>query len=94
MFVLRSTYERDLARANIEALTYKSNFNSLISKWNDLVHRVNARGGEAFLSGNVTAPKQLEDKDIQKLLMLCHPDKHGGKPMAEEMTKKLLALRL
>jgi len=37
--------------------------------------------------------QQLSAEDIKRLLMLCHPDKHGGKPMATEMTAKLLQLR-
>lgn len=63
-----------------------------IREWNALVERINAKGGEDFLSGKTQA-KQLSEEDIKRLLMLCHPDKHDGKPMAVEMTKKLLALR-
>jgi hypothetical protein len=63
----------------------------LLKEWNELVSKINAKGGVAFLNG--TEAKQLDDEDIKRLLMLCHPDKHDGKPMAVEMTQKLLALR-
>lgn len=39
------------------------------------------------------APTVLSTEDIKRLISLCHPDKHGGKPMAVEMTQKLLSLR-
>jgi len=35
----------------------------------------------------------FSQEDIKRLIMLCHPDKHGGKKMAEDMTKKLLTIR-
>lgn len=35
----------------------------------------------------------LSLEDLQKLLSLCHPDKHGGKMSATHMTAKLLQLR-
>lgn len=38
-------------------------------------------------------PTVLSTGDIKRLISLCHPDKHGGKPMAVEMTQKLLSLR-
>lgn len=38
--------------------------------------------------------KPLDNKDIKKLLQLCHPDKHNGSNLASEMTSKLLSMRL
>lgn len=32
-------------------------------------------------------------QEIDVLIRLCHPDKHGGKQSAVEMTQKLLSLR-
>ena len=91
MFVLRSTHNS--LRADREALVMA--YRSLQRDWNELVQRVNALGGEEFLqSGEARlSHAALTDEDIKRLLMLCHPDKHGGKKMAEEMTQKLLALR-
>lgn len=36
---------------------------------------------------------QFSKEDIKRLITLCHPDKHGGKEMAKEMTQKLIRLR-
>lgn len=40
-------------------------------------------------STGIDIPKDL----IQKLIMLCHPDKHNGSKLAVEVTQKLLELR-
>jgi hypothetical protein len=87
MFVLAKTARDWQARyyaSELERL-------ELLQKWNELVTKINAKGGAPFLDGD--GPAQLDGEDIKRLLMLCHPDKHGGKKMAEEMTQKLLALR-
>jgi hypothetical protein len=64
---------------------------ALSRKWNELVNQINRKGGQRFLDGMPAA--QLSADDVRKLLMLCHPDKHGGKQMAHDMTAKLLAMR-
>lgn len=89
MFVLAKTAREWEARyyaAERERLT-------LLKEWNALVTKINAKGGAKFLDGPRQTQEQFSDEDIKRLLMLCHPDKHGGKKMAEEMTQKLLALR-
>lgn len=97
MFVRRSTYNE--ARWQCEnmrerALNAERKFYALNEKWNALVSRINAKGGENFLE-NATIPKaaQFAEDDLTKLILLCHPDKHDGKPIATEMTQKLLALK-
>lgn len=88
MFVLASKYQALEARlARTEAARRK-----LQAEWNALVDEINAKGGRAFLDGTLNEPR-LSRGDIGRLILLCHPDKHGGKQMAEDMTKKLLALR-
>jgi len=85
MFVLQSTYDR-LSRQLLET---KMELATTTRDWNLLIRRINKKGGEAFLQqGN-----RLTDKEITKLISLCHPDKHGGKKSAVEMTQKLLKLR-
>lgn len=37
--------------------------------------------------------QQLTIPNIKKLISLCHPDKHGGKALATEMTTLLLKLK-
>lgn len=89
MFVRESTYRqlqqryKELDRAN----------DVLLDKWNALVRQINAKGGALFLEeGSVTPTKVFTNAEVRKLLQLCHPDKHDGKPMAVEMTQKLLTL--
>ena len=36
---------------------------------------------------------QFSDDDLRRLIQLCHPDKHDGKQMAQDMTAKLQAMR-
>lgn len=98
MFVRKSKYEEEKARADMNetsAELYKYKFVHLQRKWNNLVERINRKGGEQFLDGTISnkAPPQFTKEEITKLIMLCHPDKHHGKPMAVELTQKLLKLK-
>lgn len=38
-------------------------------------------------------PAQFTKNDLQKLIMLCHPDKHGNSELANKATSKLIHLR-
>jgi urease accessory protein UreF len=69
--------------------------NQLIRKWNHLVDRVNAAGGERILNGAAPAANNLglTAADIKRMLQLCHPDRHRNSDLAVEITQKLLALR-
>lgn len=88
MIVLQSTYDK--LHAEHFALLFKHR--DLVRDWNSLVELVNAKGGLQALKmrGEST---QFSSDDIKRLLVLCHPDKHDGKQLAHDMTKKLLALR-
>lgn len=66
-------------------------YHSLVLRWNALVDLINARGGLDFLSGQ-SSPQFTKD-EINTLLRLCHPDKHGNSKTATAMTQKLLSLR-
>lgn len=66
-------------------------FTHLQGEWNKLVDKINAKGGQAFLDGQRHA--QLSREEIKKLISLCHPDKHGGRELAKQMTQRLLELR-
>lgn len=87
MIVLASTHRR----LEIQHWELEARYHLLLAKWNALIERINRKGGEEFLSGE-GAPR-LSREDIKRLLSLCHPDKHDGKPLAVEMTQKLLKLR-
>ena len=36
---------------------------------------------------------RLDEDFIRRLLMLCHPDKHGGSSLSTQVTQKLLEMR-
>lgn len=103
----RTALEYDVALANsqIQSLKYQlsyaqnnsvsfdqDKYTKLLSKWNDLVTKINDHGGDAIFDWK-PASTQFDKEDINRLLMLCHPDKHGGKEMATKMTAKLIKLR-
>lgn len=88
MFVSQRKYDGMVQRAiKAEARLY-----ALQGRWNGLVERINVKGGEKFLESATIQPQFTKD-ELTKLVLLCHPDKHGGKPMANEITKKLLAIK-
>lgn len=69
-----------------------------IHDWNNLVAWVKSVGGVKYVTSVMTGQTpqsnlNFSDKDLQKILMLIHPDKHGGKQMAVDMTAKVLELR-
>lgn len=93
MFVTKKKYEDAVYLAN----AWKHEYDRVSEKHNRLVARVNAKGGESFLKlAKIHPPPQpnpFTQEEIQKMLMLCHPDKHDGKQMAVEITQKLIKMR-
>lgn len=87
MLVRASTYR------NLQAqyVALRMDRDALLSRWNSLVREINEKGGRSFLDG--PAPMDLSRQDIDRLIALCHPDKHDGKQIAVEMTQKLLSIR-
>jgi hypothetical protein len=39
------------------------------------------------------AHQPIDNDMLKRLIMLCHPDKHGGSKMSVEITQKLLRMR-
>jgi hypothetical protein len=96
MFVKKSRYDSMERRAEYAEARLRQTIrehNALVEKWNALVRRVNELGGESFLRGKHQESATLAAEDLQRLIQLCHPDKHNGKLMATEMTAKLLKMR-
>lgn len=90
MFVLESTYKKLQERYR----TLDRFNDDLLERWNQVVRKINAKGGDAFLeNGSLAAPNPFSQEDIRRLISLCHPDKHDGKQIAVEMTQKLLSLK-
>lgn len=95
MFVRQSTYDRMkgkyyLLKAEHRALTMVHN--ELMTEYNTVIHRINAHGGEALFTQGSPGTKQFSKQEIRKLVFLCHPDKHGNKKSATELTTKLIAM--
>lgn len=91
MFVTRSNYEklnRELLQWKSAFITERTERNEITVEYNELMTRFNALKGLDNKSS-----LQLEEADIKRLITLCHPDKHGGKQSAVEITQKLLSMR-
>lgn len=95
MIVRESTYKAKCQEVDVSlaiAQQYKDMYFALLKKWNKVVAQINSIGGEAVLTGSYKS-NQFSQDEISKLILLCHPDKHDGKPMANEMTAKLILLK-
>ena len=77
------------------SIMYRSRYEQLLKEYNDLIKRINEKGGETFLKHGSIGVKGLDltQDDLKILIQLCHPDRHDGKKSAVEITKKLLLLR-
>ena len=88
MFVTKSKYDSLLS----EKYAFEAAFYRLNKKWNNLVDTINEKGGRIFLDGEIKN-KEFNEEEIKILIQLCHPDKHNGKQIAIDITKKLLDIR-
>lgn len=97
MFVSGSKYNK--LKAKYDTLEDKRwelaiRYRDLSAKWETLVALINEKGGREFLDkASIGANVGLSSTEIRELIFLCHPDKHAGSTRAEEMTKRLLAMR-
>lgn len=93
MFALKSTVtrlERELRASIISADAWMRRYHKLLNEWNTLVGRLNAQGGAAIFDD---PRRELSSDDIDRLVRLCHPDRHGGSIASNDMTAKLLDIR-
>lgn len=93
MFVSQKRFDRLLSQAakiELQRLVAEKKFHDLLKEWNDLVRQINA--GHYVLASS-RANGTFTADEIDTLVRLCHPDKHGGSNAANEMTARLLALR-
>ena len=51
--------------------------------WRDAIGRLNQQQQATSINEDL----------LKRLIMLCHPDKHGGSVVAEDVTKQLLSIR-
>lgn len=87
MFVSRAKYDA----AQAEIISTRLDYMKLQLEWNELVRRINLKGGEAFLNGDTK--NQFTQEEIKALIRLCHPDRHNGSEASIKITQKLLKLR-
>lgn len=87
MFVSKRKYNDVIAQLAV----WRTGYQELLVRYNELVTIINAKGGQDFL--NSSPSTQLSEKQIKSLLFLCHPDKHDNSEKATEMTRVLLELR-
>lgn len=75
----------------IEKSNLIEDYNKLVGKYNKLVRQVNQLGDmwETRKAANTPFSKE----QLNKLIRLCHPDKHGGSKLANEVTQFLLSIR-
>lgn len=85
MLMLKSTHEMEMLQMQVE-------YQILLNKWNNLVEKINQKGGQSFLDGE-KKENQFSKGEINTLINLCHPDKHQQKESAVKITQKLLAMR-
>lgn len=100
MFVSQSKYDkaiRERNEASLQCLKWQQHASERLSKWNNLIERINSLGGEEFLThakiGNHSTNTQFTDAELRSLLQLVHPDKHDGKQSAVTLTQKINQLR-
>lgn len=104
MFVSRSKYNNVLKQRNksqteavllaTQVITLSTEFKSLREKWEELVTKVNSKGGEAFLNhgelyGFNKSETQFTNEELKVLRRLVHPDKHGNSVSANNLTAKI-----
>lgn len=98
MFVRRSTYDKVVAelestKAELEACTKR--YYDLCTRHTSLKYEILSY--KAYVDfcrqelDNATPP--LDDDMIKRMISLCHPDKHDGRKVAQEVTSYLNNLR-
>ena len=55
--------------------------------------RSSAGRNQKSQTSKAVGANEFSDAEIKSLISLCHPDKHGGREVANEITKKLLAIK-
>lgn len=96
MFVLKSTHDKVIkaaAQVTGNYMALKKAHDLLLSQWNWLVDKVNAKGGEVFLENAVMPTPPFTEDEINFLIRVSHPDRNKGSDVSNEVTKKLLAMR-
>jgi hypothetical protein len=97
MFVSKSKHDKvvnDRNDAQLQVALLAAQITRLRAKWDDLVSKVNAKGGQAFLDhgeiyGFAGASSQFTTDELKAIRRLVHPDKHNGSKSSNDLTTKL-----
>lgn len=90
----RAALKAELNVAELTARIFMRRYNELNQKWNQLVNAINNKGGQNFLdNATLNGPSQFTPAEIDTLIRLCHPDKHGNSAAANSITQRLLGMR-
>ena len=92
MFVTQAKYDRAINQLR----TAEVSFAVLMERWNNLVKKINDKGGDEFLEKATikkNPPPQFSQVEIKQLLQFVHPDKNQGDVVALQLTQKLLEMR-
>jgi hypothetical protein len=90
--------EQQLADTKRERDAVRSELMSAMKRYTDMMSLArraidNAEFWKRKAQGRPAAVSSLTREQINRLLQLCHPDKHGGKQSAVEATQMLLKMR-
>lgn len=91
----QSKYDKLLDKHSFAIYQADREYDKLIRKYDSLVdtHNRLVRAYNEIKGKSPEVSTGLTSDDIKKLVILCHPDKHGNKQIATDMTAKLLKLR-
>ncbi len=106
MFVLKSTYEVKVAELQKGLAEERAKLGRLNSEYTRVVldnaslrsdnthlRRQLHDEGNRFNNLARSQSSAFTDADLKQLIALCHPDKHGGNKVANEITAKLIKMR-
>lgn len=97
MFVTIKKYlqvKAKLSNLNVKYLALSIEHQALLNKWNTLVQEINDKGGREFLNKKMSGDTlAFSKRDVMFLLRLAHPDKNNSSKEANEVTRKLLAIK-
>lgn len=96
MFVFKSTHEEAI-KENIRLIGELSGVYDLLRDANQVITQYRRRY-ELLRNENAKLKmfnqnSEFAKKEVSILLSLCHPDKHDGKQIASDMTRRLLELK-
>lgn len=96
-FVRRTKYLEMVEQYNLcvralrACIEKRDRFQKDAQEWRRIAFRFNA--AYDALKAQQAPASQFTQAEIDQLIRLCHPDKHGGKESATAMTQKLMRLR-